>query len=85
MRLGTRSGASGRDGRLAVVITFDEDDRHAGNHILTVVVAKGLDHVVVGQRLTHASLAAAPSRLVGLAPLRGTKGSPNLLVAFGLD
>lgn len=80
-----RSGPDFTSGRLAVVITFDEDDHHADNHVLTVVVARQLHHVVVGQRMTHASLAAAPSRMVGLPPLRGAQGSPDLLKAFGLN
>ncbi|MGH3095573.1 MAG: alkaline phosphatase family protein [Streptosporangiales bacterium] len=79
-----RSGPDFTSGRLAVVVTFDEDDDNADNHVLTVVAAKQLHHAVVGQKMTHASLAAAPSRMVGLPPLRDAKGSPDLLKAFGL-
>jgi acid phosphatase len=71
-------------GRLAVVVTFDEDDNHSGNHVAFVVAAAQLHGRVVSTRFTHASLAAAPSRLVGLPPLRSAGGSPDVLAAFGL-
>ena len=67
-----------------MVVTFDEDDHHAGNHVATVVLAAQLHHKVVTTRFTHASLAAAPSRLVGLPALRGAAGTPDVLRAFGL-
>ena len=78
------SGPDFRSGRLAVVVTFDEDDHSAGNHVLTVVAAAQLHRKVVTRRFTHASLAAAPSRLAGLPPLRNGKGTPDVLRAFGL-
>lgn len=78
------SGPDFRRGRVAVVVTFDEDDHSAGNHVLTVVAAAQLHHDVITRRFTHASLAAAPSRLVGLPPLRHGAGSPDVLKAFGL-
>lgn len=78
------NGADFSRGRLAVVVTFDEDDHHAGNHVLTVVAAARLHHKIVTRRFTHSSLAAAPSRLVGLPPLRHGAGSPDVLRAFGL-
>jgi acid phosphatase len=77
-------GPDFRSGRLALVVTFDEDDRLEGNHVATVVMAAQLHHAVVSTRVTHAALAAAPSRLVGLPPLRGGAGTPDVLAAFGL-
>ncbi|MGN6300726.1 MAG: alkaline phosphatase family protein [Angustibacter sp.] len=71
-------------GRLAVVVTFDEDDHFASNHVAFVVAAAQLHGRTVSTRFTHASLAAAPSRLVGLTPLRSAAASPDVLRAFGL-
>lgn len=78
------AGPDFTSGRLAVVVTFDEDDRHASNHVAFVVAAAQLHGKTVSTRFTHASLAAAPSRLVGLKPLRYAATSPDVLKAFGL-
>ncbi|WP_082538129.1 alkaline phosphatase family protein [Angustibacter sp. Root456] len=78
------AGPDFTSGRLAVVVTFDEDDRHASNHVAFVVAAAQLHGRSVSTRFTHASLAAAPSRLVGLRPLRYAASSPDVLKAFGL-
>ncbi len=79
-----KAGPDFQSGRLAVVVTFDEDDLSADNRIAAVVLAAQLNHRVVSTRMTHASLAAAPSRLLGLPPLRGGAGTPDFLEAFGL-
>ena len=73
-----------RTGRLAIVVTFDEDDRHANNNILTAVLHKGLHGSVVTVRLDHYALSHAISRLVGARPLRSAAAAPDLLGAFGL-
>lgn len=78
------AGPDFRAGRLAVVVTFDEDDATAANHVLTVVLHPKLRGVVVTRRLDHHSLSAVGSRLVGAPPLRGASGSPDFLAAFGL-
>jgi phosphatidylinositol-3-phosphatase len=78
------AGPDFTSGRLAVVVTFDEDDHHAGNHVFTAVGAAQLHGQVVSTQFTHASLAAVPSRLAGLPPLRDAQGSPDVLQAFGL-
>lgn len=78
------AGPDFTSGRLAVVVTFDEDDHRASNHVAFVVAAAQLKHQTVTARFTHASLAAAPSRLVGLTPLRYAATSPDVLRAFGL-
>lgn len=78
------AGPDFRSGRLAVVVTFDEDDHHASNHVAFVVAAAQLHGKSVSRRFTHGSLAAAPSRLVGLKPLRYAGTSPDVLKAFGL-
>ena len=78
------AGPDFRAGRLAVVLTFDEDDRYTGNHVLTAVMHPARRGVVVTRRLNHYSLSAAASRLVGVTPLRKAVGTSNFLTAFGL-
>lgn len=71
-------------GRLAVVVTADEDDSSAGNQVLTVVIAQGVSHRVVGTPLTHFSLTRLYDDVVGAAPLREAATAPSLSQAFGL-
>jgi hypothetical protein len=78
------AGPDFRAGRLAVVVTFDEDGGLSGNQVLTAVMHPARRGVVVTRRLDHYSLSATASRLVGAAPLRGAARAPNLLAAFGL-
>lgn len=79
-----KAGPDFRAGRLAVVVTFDEDDRISGNHVLTAVMHPARRGVVVTRRLNHYSLSATASRLAGAPPLRRAAGTPNFLAAFGL-
>jgi acid phosphatase len=79
-----KAGPDFRAGRLAVVVTFDEDEHASGNQVLTVVIHPARRGVLVTRRLTHYSLSATPSRQVGAAPLRGAAGTPSFLAAFGL-
>jgi acid phosphatase len=77
----------GRDfttGRLAIVITADEDDSSSGNRVLTVVIAPGVRHVVVSTPLTHYSLARTYAEVSGTAPLREAGSATSLATAFGL-
>ena len=78
------AGPDFRAGRLAIVVTFDEDGGLSGNLVLTAVMHPTRRGVVVTRRLDHYSLSAAASRLVGAAPLRRAAGTPNFLAAFGL-
>ena len=50
------AGRDWRSGRLAVVLTADEDDRAHGNRVLTVVIHPSQRHHVVRRRLNHYSL-----------------------------
>ena len=50
------AGPDWKSGRLAVVLTADEDDHTQGNKVLTVVIHPSQGHHVVGTRLTHYSL-----------------------------
>ena len=77
-------GPDFRSGRLAVVVTADEDDRHLGNKVLTVVANAGLRHVVARASLTHFSLSGFMSQVAGGAPLRDAAAAPSFAKAFGL-
>jgi hypothetical protein len=71
-------------GRLVVVVTADEDDRHSGNVVLTSVLTPRLSHVVVTTPLTHYSLTRFIAQVLGVRPLSAGRGAPDLATAFGL-
>jgi acid phosphatase len=71
-------------GRLAVVITADEDDHHQNNLVLTVVAHPFLEHTVVTAPLSHYSVARAYAEVGGFRPMQQAKKAPSLLGAFGL-
>ena len=71
-------------GRLAVVITADEDDHNQNNLVMTTVLHPSLHGVVVDDPLTHLSLSRAYSEVAGVPPLRDAATAPSLLRAFGL-
>jgi hypothetical protein len=73
-----------RSGRLAIVVTFDEDHRDANNNILTAVLDQRLHGSQVTGRLDHTALSHSISRLVGARPLRDAATAPDFLGAFGL-
>jgi acid phosphatase len=77
-------GRDWRAGRLAIVITADEDDHNQDNLVLTAVLHPNLHHVVVDEPLTHLSLSRFYSEAAGLAPLRDARTAPSLAQAFGL-
>jgi acid phosphatase len=78
------AGPDWKAGRLAVLVTFDEDDHTAGNRISAVVMHPSLRGVRVDRRLDHRDLSASASRLLGTQPLREAAGRPGMLAAFGL-
>jgi phosphatidylinositol-3-phosphatase len=78
------SGPDFRRGGLAVVITADEDDRHSGNKVLTVVAAPGLTGKVVTAALTHYSLTGLYDDVIGVPKLRDAATAPSFAAAFGL-
>jgi phosphatidylinositol-3-phosphatase len=79
-----QAGPDWRAGRLALVVTFDEDDHSAGNHVATVVMHPSLHGVRVSRRMDHRDLSASASRLAGGRPLRDAKERAGLLAAFHL-
>jgi phosphatidylinositol-3-phosphatase len=78
------TGPDWRAGRLAIVITADEDDRSDGNHILTVVAHPGIDHKVVTAPMTHYALGRAYAEVGGFQPLGNSRTATSLLTYFGL-
>jgi acid phosphatase len=78
------SSADFTSGRLVVVVTTDEDDRHSGNSVLTAVLTPRLDHKVVTSDLTHYSLTRFIDEVLGVPPLRHAATAPDMRRAFGL-
>ncbi len=78
------AGPDWKAGRLAVVLTADEDDRHAGNVVLTTVIHPSQDHHVVTTRLTHYSLTRLYDEVAGLPYLHHAASAPSMAKAFRL-
>jgi len=70
------AGPDYRAGRLAIVVTFDEDDRTGSNTVLTTVVAPRVRGVLARQALTHYSWTRYVDALVGAPPLRAARARP---------
>ena len=71
-------------GKLVVVVTADEDDKHSGNGVLTSVLTPRVSHKVVDTALTHYSLTRYIAQVLGVQPLLNGAGAPDLKAAFGL-
>lgn len=80
------AGPDFKSGRLAVVITADEDDSKGPNKVLTVVLHQSLDDAqkVVSTPLSHYSLSRFYSETIGAAPLGNAATAPDMRSAFGL-
>jgi acid phosphatase len=78
------AGPDYRSGRLAIVITADEDDHNQGNTVLTTVVHPSQHSHVVRSALTHYSLTNVLAQ-VGHGPcIANGCTAPNFADAFGL-
>jgi acid phosphatase len=77
-------GPDWRAGRLAVVITADEDDHSQDNLVLTTVVHPSLRHVIVDEPLSHLSLSRFLSEVAHQPPLLDAAGALSLGDAFHL-
>jgi hypothetical protein len=71
-------GQDFQTGKLLVVVTFDEDDHDAGNHILTVFLHPTLRSVTIEPRFDQYAVSGLVSRLVDAAPLRQAASATNL-------
>jgi phosphatidylinositol-3-phosphatase len=78
------SGPDFRSGRLAVVVTADEDDGSQGNVVLAILVHPSVRGVVVTGPLSQLSLSRLYSQVLGLPPLREATTAPAMAQAFGL-
>ena len=78
------AGPDWKAGRLAVVLTGDEDDGSSGNKVLTVVIHPSQHGRVVSTRLDHYSLSGLLSQVAGTVPLAEALRAPNLAAAFRL-
>lgn len=78
------SGPDYRAGRLAIVVTADEDDGSQGNTVLTVVVHPSQHGNVVTTPLSHLSLSRLYTEVLGVPPLRGAATAPSMASAFHL-
>jgi acid phosphatase len=78
------AGPDFKAGRLAIVVTADEDDYTRVNKVLTVVLAKGMTKHVVSTPLTHYSLTRFYDDVAGAKPLRLAAKATSLGKAFGL-
>ena len=78
------AGPDYQSGRLAVVITADEDDRNSGNKVLTVVLHRSLANKVVSSALNHYSLTGLYNDVLGRPRLRNAATAPGFAAAFGL-
>ena len=79
-----KNGPDFDSGRLAVIITWDEDDKSSGNRVALVVIHPALKSQRVTTPLDHHALSASISRIAGLRALRNAVRAPDLLTAFGL-
>ena len=79
-----QAGPDWQSGRLAIVITADEDDRRAGNQVLTVVASRYQSHRVVSTPLNHYSLTRFIDDVAGVRYLRNAATAPSLTDAFGI-
>lgn len=73
-----------KSGRLAVIVTADEDANNQGNLVLTSVLHPSLSGKVVTTALNHYSLTRALTDLAGAPCIRNGCTAPSLLAAFGL-
>jgi hypothetical protein len=78
------SGPDYRTGRLAIVITADEDNTKSGNRILTVVVHPSQDHHVVTTPLSLYSLHKLLADVGHTKPMNKGATAPDMAKAFGL-
>jgi acid phosphatase len=79
------AGPDWRSGRLAVVLTADEDEHdNQGNTVLTAVLHPSQQAHVVDTPLTHYSLSGLLSAVTGTEPLGEARTAPSMAEAFGL-
>lgn len=80
-------GPDFRGGRLAIIVTFDEDEGTQANTVLTTVIAPGVGHAVRATPCSHYCWTRYADDLAGAPPLNLAAGADvtSLGAAFGLD
>ena len=78
------AGPDYQRGRLAIVVTFDEDDKSADNTVLTAVIAPETSGVVASSSYTHFSLSRYLAEVSGTTPLGAGRTAPSFRAAFQL-
>ena len=78
------SGPDYRAGRLAIVVTADEDDGSQGNTVLTVVVHPSQHGDVVTTPLSHLSLSRLYTEVLGVPRCARAATAPSMAAAFHL-
>jgi acid phosphatase len=78
------AGPDYRRGRLAIVVTFDEDDKSADNTVLTTVIAPQTRGVVASASYNHYSLTRYLAEITGTTPLGAGRTAPSLRAPFQL-
>jgi hypothetical protein len=73
-----------KTGKLAVVVTADEDNGSQNNTVLTTVIHPSQSGHVVKTRLTHYSLTRLLTDIAHAPCLRNGCTAPNMATAFGL-
>lgn len=76
------AGPDWKSGRLAIVVTADEDDSHGDNTVLTVVATHHQRPRVVTTPLSHYSLTGFLDDVIGAKHLRNARTAPSLAKAF---
>ncbi len=77
------AGPDWASGRLAIVVTADEDDKHHDNRVLTMVFHAAARGRVVTEHLDHYALYGLYEQVLGLTH-QGTHPQGDLAAAFGL-
>jgi hypothetical protein len=82
--LAVQAGPDWQSGRLAIVITADEDNHSQGNKVLTVVASRYQSHRVVSTALNHYSLTRFIDDVAGTRYLRKAATARSMKAAFGI-
>ena len=78
------AGPDYRAGRLAVVVTFDEDDYSQANTVLTVVISPYTSAITTATAFNHYSLTRYFAEITGTVPLRSAATTRSLRSTFRL-
>jgi phosphatidylinositol-3-phosphatase len=79
-----KNGPDFTSNRLAIVITWDEDDEHSGNQIPMIVIHPSLKGKKVKTQLDLYGLSASIARIGGIPPLRNAAKAKDALAPFGI-